>query len=322
MCGIIGYSRARKTSIPNGRDFMIAALHAIESRGRHATGAGWTTRDRQHVWYTKQEGPASEVAQRLDLPKRGMLNAIGHTRHATHGSPRFEVNNHPTVCGGVVCVHNGVLDNHVELLELVNVVNPGLVDSFAITALLANLDAAGADHPADALSLVEGCAAIAWLDSSDMEALHLARLSTRPLTIAWTKRGDLVFGSTRANLYAAARTANVHIYDVTDVGEGEYLRVEHGEVVGFRTIALPKPRYVRPDDLPTAPAKAKGKGGRVCSVIPGKQSRLPLDDDLFDTRWFDDAEWEARVMSRLDGPDAGLRSDRRGPFHGITDLLS
>lgn len=251
MCGIIGFSRNRRTSIPNGRLFMVEALRAIEHRGRHATGAGWAEdTDPRNLWYSKAEGPASKTASTLDMPKRGMTVAVGHTRHATHGSPRFEHNNHPVVCEGIVAVHNGVLDNHRELLRMVNVDNPGMVDSFAIPALLANAAALDAEHPADVLALVEGHAAIAWLDSTDTNQLHLARLATRPLAIGWTKRGDLVFASTPQVLLALGRAADVRITGIEEMGEGEYLRIEDGQIVEFRPIKITRPSFARPEDLP------------------------------------------------------------------------
>jgi glucosamine 6-phosphate synthetase-like amidotransferase/phosphosugar isomerase protein len=251
MCGIIGCSRASKTSIPNGRKFMRTALNTIEDRGRQATGVGWAEYgDPINVWYSTLEGPASKVGHRLAMPKKGMHTMIGHTRHATLGKSSDHNNRHPVVADNIVLVHNGRCDNHKDLLSLANVKNPGLVDSFALPALLSKQEELGADHATDLLELVEGVAALAWMDTSENGVLHLARLAQRPLTIGWTKRGDLVFGSTREALRRTARLAGVKINEIESLDEGVYMRVEAGEVTDFRCFKVNHPKVVVAEDKP------------------------------------------------------------------------
>lgn len=263
MCGIAGFSRrtSGKSSIPNGRRFAIAQALSIESRGRHATGFGWKERDDDdNVFYAKRKGPARTVAAKLDLPAEGLTTLLAHTRHLTLGPAENNDNNHPVVCDHIVAVHNGRIDNHEELVELSGVPRLGLVDSFAVSALLARQHQLGADHPTELLELVEGCASLAWIDANEPSVLHLARLSTRPLTVAWTRRGDLVFSSTRGTMLAAEAATKVGIVDMVDIEEGMYLRVEDGSFADMRKFHVnhPKPtQRALPLDMPTRQKASK-----------------------------------------------------------------
>lgn len=292
MCGLFGFSRAPRTSIVNGREFALDGLVSIEDRGHHATGAGWTIkRDRSQAFFSSLEGRASRVAQRLPIDKRGVQTLVGHTRWATHGPSSDAANRHPVVCDGIVATHNGVLSNHLSLIKQAGVVNPGVVDSFAIPAILANLHRFEAEHPVDVLSLVEGDAALAWIDASDHDALHLARLAGRPLAIGWTKRGDLIYASTPAALFWLSHVADTKITGVETLGEGDYVRIEAGEIVDYRTIKVnrkPRPVYAAP-----APS-GRRSGARHLRSTPKvvTQPALPPARGYMHgvTDWWDEAE--------------------------------
>ena len=263
MCGIFGLSRAERSSIPDGVRFAYAATLAIEERGHHATGLAWTEGGWPHYW--RKAGRASKVLFDAPLPAERLDTIIGHTRHATAGSPKVNSNNHPVVAPGLLLVHNGRCDNADALIELSQLGDSrrGTVDSQAIALILAAPWLADT-HPADVLELVEGVAALAWITTDDPDDLHLARLSTRPLFTARTRKGDFLASSTRSTIHRTARMSGVRLGEIEQVPEGTYLRVRRGEVIDRRSVRLPASSW-QPEDVPQAAQQtlALGEGDRL-----------------------------------------------------------
>lgn len=323
MCGIAGFNRAEgRSSIPNGRTFAIALAIGIEPRGRDATGfAWWEAEDDTNVWYTKQQGHATRVAPHAPLPKKGIRTLAAHTRYLTLGSAEDNNNNHPVVADGITCVHNGRVENHDELIELTGLERVGAVDSWAIPALLSKQAELGAGHPKELLELIHGVAAISWLDANDPDILHLARLSTRPLHIGWTKRGDLVFSSTQATMQKASKLAKVGIEDIIEVPEGTYMRVRNGAFEEWDSFKVNHPKVVAPDTDVVGYKPATKKGQHKPWPKAGKQQPTPnqnrqdynhyrmphipqyTDGDLtgFDA-WEDSVDWDQAVKPLKDTP--------------------
>jgi len=334
MCGIAGFNRAEgRSSIPNGRSFAIALAIGIESRGKDATGFAWAEADdHANVWYSKKQGKATRVAPAAPLPRQGIRNLAAHTRYLTLGGAEDNNNNHPVVLDHITAVHNGRVDNHEELIALAGAERIGQVDSFAIPALLARAEELGADHPKELLELIHGVAAISWLDASDPEVLHLARLSTRPLTIGWTKKGDLVFSSTRGTMRKAETLGKVAVEDVLDVPEGTYMRIRNGQFEEWSDFKVNHPKVTQLDmDMPGA-KKGKGKSAKgkarkqrkQQNVVPATVSYDPqytANLDGFDA-WEDQIDWDSLVPRRgwkagdmlddLDWPPADLVTDADG----------
>ena len=232
MCGITALSRVtERSSISDPQHFMRLAAIAIESRGKDATGFAWVD-GQDHSWYWKAPKRAYSTVQNAKLD-RNLKSAIGHTRFATQGKKEDNRNNHPVVDEGIMLVHNGVIDNDWDLYELME---PGFiplaeVDSQVIATMLAHPDLFGVEHPAELLELLEGNAAVAWLSTPNPDELHLARLGGRPMTIGWTRRGDLVMSSTPDTLADLAFLTGIKISKVWEVPEGVYLRVIAGVIV-------------------------------------------------------------------------------------------
>jgi glucosamine--fructose-6-phosphate aminotransferase (isomerizing) len=111
MCGIVGYVGERSAV-----NIIIDGLKRLEYRGYDS--AGIAVFDGQELQVRRAAGRIKGLEAILkERPLAGSLG-IGHTRWATHGRPSEE-NAHPhTDCGGsLVVVHNGILENYLDLKE-------------------------------------------------------------------------------------------------------------------------------------------------------------------------------------------------------------
>jgi glutamine---fructose-6-phosphate transaminase (isomerizing) len=112
MCGIVGYV-GDKSAV----GIIVDGLKRLEYRGYDSAGVAILGADGQlHVRRAPGRLKALESTLR-DRPVTGTIG-IGHTRWATHGRPSEE-NAHPhTDCtGGLVVVHNGILENYLDIKE-------------------------------------------------------------------------------------------------------------------------------------------------------------------------------------------------------------
>ena len=109
MCGIVGAIAERNVSA-----ILIEGLKRLEYRGYDSAGVAICGPDGQ-LRRSRRIGKVAALEQALaDEPLPGRLG-IAHTRWATHGVPS-EANAHPHFSGGgVAVVHNGIIENFVEL---------------------------------------------------------------------------------------------------------------------------------------------------------------------------------------------------------------
>ncbi|TMA27937.1 MAG: glutamine--fructose-6-phosphate transaminase (isomerizing) [Deltaproteobacteria bacterium] len=109
MCGIVGYVGDEDCA-----NLLVEGLRKLEYRGYDS--AGLAVLGEKGLAVVRAKGKLSNLEKRLgEQPPRG-ATGIGHTRWATHGKPSDE-NAHPHSYGGVAVVHNGIIENHLQLKE-------------------------------------------------------------------------------------------------------------------------------------------------------------------------------------------------------------
>jgi hypothetical protein len=146
--------------------------------------------------------------------------------------------------------------------------------------MLANPDEFYHNHPSESLAVIEGTAAVAWLDSTDFTSLHLARVQERPLTLAWTRRGDMVMSSTPESLRWLSRHSNIRLRKTWEVPEGTYLRVQHGEIVEKVEFEYVKPKYKSHSNYSSQSTWAKGSytsKPTTATTTPKADDKPPLE---------------------------------------------
>lgn len=110
MCGIVGYVGYRDCS-----DVLVSALSKLEYRGYDS--AGIAVFENGEIETVKTKGKLDDLREKLkDIGKPDGHIGIGHTRWATHGEPS-DINSHPHSGARVTIVHNGIIENYIELKE-------------------------------------------------------------------------------------------------------------------------------------------------------------------------------------------------------------
>ena len=110
MCGIIGYLGPQE-AMP----IILDGLKRLEYRGYDSAGMAVIGGDHR-LAIRRSLGKLKELENLLRLdPLHGQVG-IGHTRWATHGRPS-ETNAHPHMVGDIAVVHNGIIENYLELKE-------------------------------------------------------------------------------------------------------------------------------------------------------------------------------------------------------------
>lgn len=112
MCGIVGYV-GNKQVVP----LIIDGLRKLEYRGYDSAGIA-VVNEAHELEIRRAEGKLRNLEETIRLSPLDGTYGIGHTRWATHGRPTEE-NAHPhrDCTGRVVVVHNGIIENYLQLKE-------------------------------------------------------------------------------------------------------------------------------------------------------------------------------------------------------------
>jgi glucosamine--fructose-6-phosphate aminotransferase (isomerizing) len=112
MCGIVGYVGNKQVV-----SVILDGLRKLEYRGYDSAGIA-VVDEAHHLDIRRAEGKLRNLEEAIRLKPLDGTYGIGHTRWATHGRPTEE-NAHPhrDCTGRVVVVHNGIIENYLQLKE-------------------------------------------------------------------------------------------------------------------------------------------------------------------------------------------------------------
>ena len=219
MCGIVGYIGHRQAA-----PLILESLKKLEYRGYDSAGVA-VLHDGQ-VTIRRCEGKLINLESLLvRQPVTGVIG-IGHTRWATHGRPS-ETNAHPHRAGDVVVVHNGIIENYLELKEQLSsrsVRFSSETDSEIVAHLVAEKVERGMDF-LDAvrrtLREIRGSYALLFLNRRDPKRLIVAKNST-PIVIGWGEGETFIASDIPALLEYTRKVTFLEDGEVGEVSLGSY----------------------------------------------------------------------------------------------------
>ena len=191
MCGIVGVI-GEKAAAP----VILGGLRRVEYRGYDSAGIATLVEGR--IERRRAPGKLAELEGLLGrMPLPGTIG-IGHTRWATHGAPT-EVNAHPHGTARVCVVHNGIIENHVELRARLEAAGQEFVTETDTETVVQLLDASLRDglHPVEAarvaLRQLRGTYALAMIFTDHPDLMIVAQHGA-PLAIGFGD-GEMFVGS-------------------------------------------------------------------------------------------------------------------------------
>lgn len=181
MCGITGYIGKNK----NGIRVVIDGLESLEYRGYDSAGIAYIENNKLNI--IKEQGKIVNLKNNIDFNILSNL-AIGHTRWATHGEPN-KINSHPHHQGKFTIVHNGIIENYLELKKELEDNGYKLISSTDTEVAVAYIDYLYKKHNSiletlnEASNIFRGSYAFGIICEDDLNHLYALR-KTSPLIIA------------------------------------------------------------------------------------------------------------------------------------------
>ena len=180
MCGIVGYIGKKETCA-----ILLEGLKRLEYRGYDS--AGIAIFHKGSIVVRRCQGKLCNLENALCDATFDGGAGIGHTRWATHGRPS-EANAHPHFYKGIAVVHNGIIENYLELKHMLKQEGQEFqseTDSEVLSHLFARFIMQGcsfAESVRKGLAMVRGSFAIAVLNEADPAQIIAAR-NESPLVI-------------------------------------------------------------------------------------------------------------------------------------------
>ncbi|MED4789032.1 glutamine--fructose-6-phosphate transaminase (isomerizing) [Bacillus atrophaeus] len=173
MCGIVGYIGQL-----DAKEILLKGLEKLEYRGYDSAGIAVANEQGVHVY--KEKGRIADLREVVDQNVTSQAG-IGHTRWATHGEPSY-LNAHPhqSALGRFTLVHNGVIENYVQLKReyLQNTELKSDTDTEVVVQVIEQFVNEGLETEEafrKTLTLLKGSYAIALFDSENKETIFVAK---------------------------------------------------------------------------------------------------------------------------------------------------
>lgn len=233
MCGIVGYIGKRQ-ALP----VLMRGLESLEYRGYDSAGLAYLNEAGMNV--VKSPGRIDGLQRRLEsMGTQEARVGIAHTRWATHGAPTEE-NAHPHVdsSGRVAVVHNGIIENYVELKRWLENSGHAFVsqtDTEVLTHLIGEYyEGEPVAAVRSALSHVRGTYGIAVLFKDRPDEIVAARFGS-PIVIG-VGEGEMFVASDPSALISSTRRV---MY--LDDGEIAHVTTADARIMNAESIPVSKP---------------------------------------------------------------------------------
>lgn len=240
MCGIVGV-----VGNANATDILIQGLEKLEYRGYDSAGIFVADGDQAHL--VKAVGRIAELSAKLGDKTEG-TTGIGHTRWATHGKPT-EDNAHPhtSQTGRFVLVHNGVIENYLEMKNdfLEGHSFKGQTDTEIAVHLIGQFVEEGLstlEAFKKALKIIQGSYAFALIDAMDADTIYVAK-NKSPLLIGLGDGYNMVCSDAMAMIRETSEYMEIHDKELVVV------KKDSVEVMDYDGNAIERGSYTAELDL-------------------------------------------------------------------------
>ena len=184
MCGIVGYVGHNE----NVLHVLIDGLKKLEYRGYDSAGLAYVKNKK--VIVKKEIGRVSNLEKVIDYSIKTNIG-IAHTRWATHGKVT-KTNSHPHVQGDIVLVHNGIIENYLELKEDLKLKGYKFISQTDTEVLAAFIDYYMKQNKEDIFKIIKekiiGSYAIIFINKEEPEKLYVTKKDS-PLLIGKEEDG-------------------------------------------------------------------------------------------------------------------------------------
>jgi glucosamine--fructose-6-phosphate aminotransferase (isomerizing) len=213
MCGIVGYV-GNKQVVP----LIIEGLRKLEYRGYDSAGIA-VVNEKHDLEIRRAEGKLRNLEETIRLSPLDGTYGIGHTRWATHGRPTEE-NAHPhrDCTGRVVVVHNGIIENYLQLKDRLRKTDHQFVTE-TDTEVIAHLIEEYLKEDRN----FENAVRRAMLDLKGIFALSIINADESDTIIAVRQGPPVVIGLGDGEFFVASDIPPIlqHTRDVFFLGDGE-----------------------------------------------------------------------------------------------------